>query len=143
PSEIQKDLEKLVETNNLKNVVNFKGYQSEEALEIALNNAGLLLNTSEGEAFGMNVLEALNHGVPVVAYKVKYGLTEQIENGENGYLVLMEQFKLLLTLLQKLFNQKQIGTSFLALLTKRQKSIAKKLFGDSGLMRRLLLIIYS
>lgn len=47
PSEIQKDLEKLVETNNLKNVVNFKGYQSEEALEIALNNAGLLLNTSE------------------------------------------------------------------------------------------------
>ena len=28
PSEIQKDLEKLVETNNLKNVVNFKGYQS-------------------------------------------------------------------------------------------------------------------
>ena len=87
PSEIQKDLEKLVETNNLKNVVNFKGYQSEEALETALNNAGLLLNTSEGEAFGMSVLEALNHGVPVVAYKVKYGLTEQIENGENGYLV--------------------------------------------------------
>lgn len=87
PSEIQKDLERLVETNNLKNVVNFKGYQSEEMLETALNNAGLLLNTSEGEAFGMNVLEALNHGVPVVAYKVKYGLTEQIENGENGYLV--------------------------------------------------------
>lgn len=87
PSEIQKDLERLVETNNLKNVVNFKGYQSEEMLETALNNAGLLLNTSEGEAFGMNVLEALNHGVPVVAYKVKYGLTEQIENGENSYLV--------------------------------------------------------
>lgn len=87
PSEIQKDLERLVETNNLNNVVNFKGYQSEEMLETALNNAGLLLNTSEGEAFGMNVLEALNHGVPVVAYKVKYGLTEQIENGENGYLV--------------------------------------------------------
>ncbi len=56
-------------------------------IEAALDKAGLLLNTSEGEAFGMNVLEALNHGVPVVAYKVKYGLTEQIENGENGYLV--------------------------------------------------------
>ena len=56
-------------------------------IEAALDKAGLLLNTSEGEAFGMNVLEALNHGVPVVAYKVKSGLTEQIENGENGYLV--------------------------------------------------------
>jgi poly(glycerol-phosphate) alpha-glucosyltransferase len=87
PLDVQKDLEKLIEANNLKNVVSFKGYQSEETLETALNNAGLLLNTSEGEAFGMNVLEALNHGVPVVAYKVKYGLTEQIENGENGYLI--------------------------------------------------------
>lgn len=87
PLEVQKDLEKLVEANNLKNVVNFKGYHSGEVIEAALDKAGLLLNTSEGEAFGMNVLEALNHGVPVVAYKVKYGLTEQIENGENGYLV--------------------------------------------------------
>ena len=87
PLEVQKDLEKLVEANNLKKVVNFKGYHSGEVIEAALDKAGLLLNTSEGEAFGMNVLEALNHGVPVVAYKVKYGLTEQIENGENGYLI--------------------------------------------------------
>ena len=87
PLDVQKDLEKLIEANNLKNVVKFKGYQSEKALDEALDNAGLLLNTSEGEAFGMNVLEALNHGVPVVAYKVKYGLSEQIEDGKNGYLV--------------------------------------------------------
>ena len=58
-----------------------------EGYKAALDKAGLLLNTSEGEAFGMNVLEALNHGVPVVAYKVKYGLNEQIEDGGNGYLV--------------------------------------------------------
>ncbi|MCA2390929.1 accessory Sec system glycosyltransferase Asp1 [Lactococcus sp. NH2-7C] len=87
PLDVQKDLEKLIEANNLKNVVKFKGYQSRKALDEALDNAGLLLNTSEGEAFGMNVLEALNHGVPVVAYKVKYGLSEQIEDGKNGYLV--------------------------------------------------------
>lgn len=87
PLDVQKDLEKLVETNNLKNVVNFKGYQSEESLETILDNAGLLLNTSEGEAFGMNVLEALSHGVPVVAYNVKYGLNDQINQGVNGYLV--------------------------------------------------------
>ncbi|MCT1183378.1 accessory Sec system glycosyltransferase Asp1 [Lactococcus lactis] len=87
PLDVQKDLEKLIEAKNLKNVVKFKGYQSRKALDEALDNAGLLLNTSEGEAFGMNVLEALNHGVPVVAYKVKYGLSEQIEDGKNGYLV--------------------------------------------------------
>lgn len=87
PLDVQKDLEKLVETNNLKNVVNFKGYQPEESLETILDNAGLLLNTSEGEAFGMNVLEALSHGVLVVAYNVKYGLNEQINQGVNGYLV--------------------------------------------------------
>lgn len=87
PNDVQKKLEKFVETNNLKEIVSFKGYQLEKELNKALDNAGVLLNTSEGEAFGMNILESLNHGVPVVAYKVKYGPVEQIESGKNGYLV--------------------------------------------------------
>lgn len=87
PMGVQKDLEKIVEKKKLQDVVHFKGFQSEKEIGKVLDNAGILLNTSDGEAFGMNVLEALSHGVPVVAYKVKYGLNEQIEDGKNGYLV--------------------------------------------------------
>ncbi|MFC4651392.1 accessory Sec system glycosyltransferase Asp1 [Lactococcus nasutitermitis] len=87
PYELQKELEKLTETLGVKEAVNFKGYQTDENLTTEISNAGFLINTSEGEAFGMNMLEAMSYGVPIISYKVKYGPLELIDEGKNGYLV--------------------------------------------------------
>ncbi|MFC4652953.1 accessory Sec system glycosyltransferase Asp1 [Lactococcus nasutitermitis] len=87
PADIQEQMNKKVEELDLKDNVKFKGYQSKEKIDKALDTSKALLNVSGGEGFGMNVLEALSHGVPVVAYGVKYGLSDMIENGRNGRLV--------------------------------------------------------
>jgi glycosyltransferase involved in cell wall biosynthesis len=64
--------------------VNFSGYE-EEAVSL-LADCDILVNSSiEPEPLGHSVLEAAALGIPVVASKCG-GLTEIVENGENGYL---------------------------------------------------------
>ena len=46
----------------------------------------LHLNTSQGEGWGLCVLEAAALGVPTVAYDVD-GLRESVRDGETGWLV--------------------------------------------------------
>jgi poly(glycerol-phosphate) alpha-glucosyltransferase len=85
--ELQETLEKEAAQRGLKDAVSFKGYQIGQTVTDALDHAAFLLNPSLGEGFGMNILEALSHGLPVVAYKVKYGPSTLIANGKNGYLL--------------------------------------------------------
>ena len=51
----------------------------------ASSRASLL--TSRFEGFGLTVMESINVGCPVIAYDVRYGPREIIEDGQNGYLV--------------------------------------------------------
>ncbi len=50
-------------------------------------SAGLSLLTSAYEGFGLAVLESLNNGCPVVSYDLRYGPSDIISHGENGFLV--------------------------------------------------------
>ncbi|AYG00589.1 accessory Sec system glycosyltransferase Asp1 [Lactococcus allomyrinae] len=84
---LQQKLQHLVDKYGLKNNVIFKGYQTKEVLECILQETSLFLNTSESESFGMNILEAMTYGVPIVSYQVKYGLSKLIDNGISGYFV--------------------------------------------------------
>ncbi|GAB2024897.1 accessory Sec system glycosyltransferase Asp1 [Lactovum odontotermitis] len=87
PANYLQQIEKRAEDLKLKEFVDFPSYKSESELAEILLKAGVLLNTSEGEAFGMSVLKGMSYGTPVVAYKVKYGLPVLIENGRDGNLV--------------------------------------------------------
>lgn len=49
--------------------------------------ASCLVMTSRYEGFGMVLIEAMSHGVPVVAYDCPYGPREIIVDGVCGYLV--------------------------------------------------------
>ncbi|GAK30565.1 lipopolysaccharide biosynthesis protein [Weissella oryzae SG25] len=87
PVEVQKEVEERVKALGLEEVVTFKGYQTDDVLGPALDQAKALLSVSKGEGFGMHILEAMSHGVPVVAYKVKYGVNELVQAGVSGKVV--------------------------------------------------------
>ena len=87
PAELQNQMNQKVKELGLESTVTFRGYQSPEVIGKALDEAKVLVNFSSGEGFGMNILEGLSHGVPAVAYRVKYGLADMIEDGKTGRLI--------------------------------------------------------
>jgi len=70
----------------LGDVLRLRGYLPEEGKRAVVGGALLHLNTSQGEGWGLCVLEAAALGVPTVAYDVD-GLRDAVRNGETGWLV--------------------------------------------------------
>jgi glycosyltransferase involved in cell wall biosynthesis len=62
------------------------GYLPDDAKRAAVAASLLHLNTSQGEGWGLCVLEAAQLGVPTVAYDVD-GLRDAVRDGETGWLV--------------------------------------------------------
>jgi glycosyltransferase involved in cell wall biosynthesis len=75
-----------VAERGLADVVRLRGYLPEEAKHAAVAASALHLNTSQGEGWGLCVLEAAQLGVPTVAYDVD-GLRDAVRDGETGWLV--------------------------------------------------------
>ncbi len=64
--------------------IEFLGGVSDEDLYELYENAAALLYPAEDEDFGMVPIEAMGHGIPVVAHK-SGGPLETIKAGENGF----------------------------------------------------------
>ena len=56
-------------------------------LEKVYNKASMLLNTSRYEPFGLANIEALFHGLPVLAFSNTLGPRSYIQNDVNGFLI--------------------------------------------------------
>lgn len=78
-------LETLIEDLNLHEQVLLKGFTANPLQEFEVSEGSFL--TSKYEGFGLTILESLISGCPVFAYDIKYGPSDMIENGYNGYLV--------------------------------------------------------
>lgn len=89
--------QKYVSDNNIKNVL-FLGERQD--IPRLLRISDLLIATSIREGFGINIVEALASGLPVIAVDNR-GHREIIEDGINGYIInnsldeLEEKFKIL------------------------------------------------
>jgi glycosyltransferase involved in cell wall biosynthesis len=66
--------------------VRLHGYLAEEDKHAIVGESLLHLNTSQGEGWGLCVLEAAALGVPTVAYDVE-GLRDAVRDGQTGWLV--------------------------------------------------------
>lgn len=75
-----------VADSGLDGQVRLLGYLSEEQKRAAVAGSVLHLSTSQGEGWGLCVLEAAALGVPTVGYDVD-GLRDAIRHGETGWLV--------------------------------------------------------
>jgi glycosyltransferase involved in cell wall biosynthesis len=65
--ELKDQLERLITQNQLKNKIHFLGFVSNEDLNFIYKNAKLLVIPSSFEGFGMPVIEAFKHKIPVIA----------------------------------------------------------------------------
>lgn len=79
-------LEALVKATALEEHVTLHGALSSFHRDHLLRTAWMSVNTSEGEGWGLSVIEANSLGVPVLAYR-RPGLRDSIRDGETGWLV--------------------------------------------------------
>ncbi|HMD93201.1 MAG TPA: glycosyltransferase family 4 protein, partial [Trebonia sp.] len=70
----------------LAGAIRVHGYLSETDKQAIVGQSLLHLNTSQGEGWGLVVLEAAALGVPTVAYDVE-GLRDAVRDGQTGWLV--------------------------------------------------------
>lgn len=85
-------LESLVRDLKIQDFVTFQGRVENEELPKYLRKADVFVLPSKFEGFGIVVIEAMASGLPVVVTKVG-GLSEIIEDGENGFLIDPEDSK--------------------------------------------------
>jgi glycosyltransferase involved in cell wall biosynthesis len=75
-----------VAARGLASAVRLRGFLPEPGKQAVMAGALLQLNTSQGEGWGLCVLEAAALGVPTVAFDVD-GLRDAVRDGETGWLV--------------------------------------------------------
>jgi glycosyltransferase involved in cell wall biosynthesis len=82
----EQSLAAAVAARGLGTTVRLRGFLSEADKQAAVAGSLLHLNTSQGEGWGLCVVEAAAAGVPTVAYDVD-GLRDAVRDGQTGWLV--------------------------------------------------------
>ncbi|GEN94187.1 glycosyltransferase [Pediococcus ethanolidurans] len=88
------------------NAIRFAGFRHN--LKKMYDRSGLFVMTSHSESFNLSMQEALSHGVPVLAYDIKYGPSDMISNGSNGVLVKPNDVNELTVQMKRLLSQPQL-----------------------------------
>lgn len=81
------ELQKFVINNGLQEKVHFLGFLENTAMRERMLRASIYAMTSISEGFGIVLVEAMDAGLPLVAYDVPVGPRAIIKNNENGYLI--------------------------------------------------------
>lgn len=80
------NLENLINKLNLNDNVKLLGYKSSEELNELYENSSIYIMTSFEESFGLVLIEAASHGLPILAYSSALGAKE-ILNEDLGILI--------------------------------------------------------
>lgn len=79
-------LEKYIKDNNLSKNVTLHGFRDKDYINKLLSKSSIYLMTSYTESFGIVLIEAMNYGLPLVAFDQAEGAREIITK-KNGYLI--------------------------------------------------------
>ncbi|MBR2712500.1 MAG: glycosyltransferase family 4 protein [Bacilli bacterium] len=80
-------LQKYIRENNLSKNVKLHGFKDKDFINNLLSKSSIYLMTSYTESFGIVLIEAMNYGLPVIAFSDAEGAREIIKNNKNGYLI--------------------------------------------------------
>lgn len=118
---VKPKIEKLIKEKGLSNNVFLLGYTSTP--QRCLADFKLVVSTSQYEGQGLSMLESMISKRPVIAFDIKYGPNDFIENGKNGYLINNGDLDNMATKILELINNDELLISFGE---KARKSITTK-----------------
>lgn len=84
----EKKLQELIEKLGAENYIVLRGQQN---LKEIYQDYELYLSGSMSEGFGLSLMEALGGGLPIIGFDVRYGNPTFIDDGENGYLIPVDE----------------------------------------------------
>lgn len=99
-------LRKKAEENNLMNVVEFKGFVSEEEKINILSHSWVAVNTSPKEGWGLTSIEAQASGTPSVVPDSP-GLRETVKDKKSGYIYPYGEVEILSDILIDILSDEQ------------------------------------
>ncbi|MFQ6341524.1 glycosyltransferase family 4 protein [Campylobacter sp. VTCC 70190] len=81
----QETIQAKIQNNNLEKSIQIKPFTQD--IEKEYLNASIYLMCSHYEGFPMVLLEALSFGLPLIAFDIKTGPSDVIDDEKNGYLI--------------------------------------------------------
>lgn len=83
----EKNLRELIKKHGAESYIVLRGQQN---LKEVYQDYELYLSGSTSEGFGLTLMEAVGGGLPIIGFDVRYGNPTFIDEGENGYLISIE-----------------------------------------------------
>ncbi|EMY35239.1 glycosyl transferase group 1 protein [Arthrobacter crystallopoietes BAB-32] len=82
---LREELQEKIDLLGLRNVVRLHGHTPNAADQFETARFSLLTSRNEGQP--LSLMESLGRGCPPIAYDIRYGPSDVIEDGVNGFLV--------------------------------------------------------
>lgn len=112
-------LKELVKKLKLSERVIMTGYLNKDEQTKYFLNSCIFAMTSISEGMPMVLLESMQYGVPCIAYETESGVSDIIENGQNGYIIQGRDENQYIKRLNEILSDKNILNQF-------QKNAIKK-----------------
>lgn len=84
---MREKLEEQIKKCNLQKNIILTGRRTENEINNELIKSDVFVLTSKSESFSLALCEAMNFGVPCIAFDVDVGPREIIQDGKNGFLI--------------------------------------------------------
>ncbi len=121
-------LEHLVKELKLEDSVRFLGWLSKEQLKKLYEDVDfIVLPSIWQEPFGLTGLEAMSYGRPAIAFDVG-GISEYVDNGQNGFLVKVLETKTLARKIIELLKNEDLLEKFSKNSLKKSKEFSDEIF---------------
>jgi len=84
----EQKLRELIKKHKAETYIVLRGQQN---LKEVYQDYELYLSGSTSEGFGLTLMEAIGGGLPIIGFDVRYGNPTFIDDGENGYLIPVDE----------------------------------------------------
>ena len=130
----RKDLEDLIKEKKLEGNVILTGKLDNEQIVSELLKSDIFVLTSKSESFSLVLCEAMNYGVPCIAFDVDVGPREIIENEKTGYLIKDRNINAMASKIEELLEnsskRKELGNNAYSSISQYYESNIKKLWEE-------------
>lgn len=126
--EAKKEIDKFIEDTNISKYITFAGFQKNTDQYYLSND--ILICTSKIESLPLAILEAMRVGMPVISTNVG-GIKEQVIDGDNGYLVNVNDIEDLLLKIKIFYENPE--------LVKTMGIESNRIFNEKFLMKKMIM----